>query len=262
MSPVLVSEIRKILTTRLWWIALICILVLGGGYATVPAAVAVLDPAAGPSAFSDPGTVRSIYNGGNTLTRILALVVGVMAMGNEYRHRTLGSTYLATPHRWRVIAAKAGSLMIFGLLFGLVSVLAGVLVAVPFIMINNGEFLLLRGDTWRSLGLGVLSIALWTMIGMGIGTLLRSMIVAMLVGIGFAYVLEPALTVLFFVQDWQVPLNLMPSGATNAMLGVNSPVLFASDQPYAWWQGTLVLAGWCLLPALVGVLVTVRRDVN
>lgn len=74
--------------------------------------------------------------------------------------------------------------------------------------------------------------------------------------------LEPALTVLFFVPDWQVPLNLMPSGATNAMLGVNSPVLFASDQPYLWWQGALVLAGWCLLPALVGVLVTVRRDVN
>lgn len=185
-----------------------------------------------------------------------------MALGNEYRHRTLGSTYLATPHRWRVITAKAGSLMIFGLLFGAVSVLAGVLVAVPFIMINNGDFLLLRGDTWRSLGLGVLSIALWTMIGMGIGILVQSMVVAMLVGIGFAYIVEPALTVLFFVQDWQLPLNLMPSGATNAMLGVSSPVLFASDQPYLWWQETLVLAGWCLLPAPVGVLVTVRRDVN
>jgi hypothetical protein len=46
------------------------------------------------------------------------------------------------------------------------------------------------------------------------------------------------------------------------MLGVTSPVLFAGDNPFLWWQGTLVLAGWCLLPAVIGVVSTVRRDVG
>jgi hypothetical protein len=74
-----------------------------------------------------------------------------------------------------------------------------------------------------------------------------------------------AMVVIFFLEKWDLPLNLMPSlmpsGATNAMLGITSPVLFAGQNPFAWWLGALVLAGWCLLPAVVGVLSTVRRDV-
>jgi hypothetical protein len=59
-----------------------------------------------------------------------------------------------------------------------------------------------------------------------------------------------------------VPLNLIPSGVTNTMLGITSPVLFAGDNPFLWCQGALVLAGWCLLPAVIGVVSTVRRDVG
>ena len=183
-------------------------------------------------------------------------------MGSEYRHRTLAATYLATPRRARVLLGKAGSLLLFGLLYGLASVLAGLVVAVPFILFNSGSFFLDQPETWRSLVLGVLSLALWTMIGMGIGILIKNMLVAMLVGISFAYLVEPILSLIFFFREWEVPLNLMPSGATNAMLGVTSPVLFAGNDPFAWWQGALVLAGWCLLPAVIGVLSTVRRDVS
>ena len=86
---------------------------LGGGYATLPATVAVLEAqnnGTGPP-FGDPGLVRSIYNGGNTLSRILAMVVGIAAMGSEYRHNTLASTYLATPRRFRVLLGKAATLL-------------------------------------------------------------------------------------------------------------------------------------------------------
>ena len=263
MTGVLRAELRKILTTRLWWIMLICIFVLGGGYAALPATIAVLEArAAGTgSPFDDPGIVRSIYNGGNSLSRILALVMGIASMGSEYRHHTLASTYLATPRRLKVLFGKAASLLIFGLLYGLTSVGAGVLVSVPFVAVNGGSFFLDRPDTWRSLALGVCSIALWTMIGMGIGTLIKNMLVAMLVGISFAYLIEPVLSVIFFLNEWDLPLNLTPSGATNAMLGVTSPVLFAGPHPFDWWQGALVLAGWCLAPAVIGVASTVRKDV-
>lgn len=195
MITALRAELLKITTTRLWWIMLICVVVLGGGYAALPAVIALLSSEAIGAAepFSDPGTLRSIYNGGNTLSRIWALVVGILSLGGEFT---------------------------VGLLYGLASVLAGVAVAVPFVLVKGGSFLLDRTDTWRSLVLGVLSIALWTLIGMGIGILIRNMLIALLVGIGFSYILEPILTVLFFIQEWQVPLNLMPSGATNAMLGI------------------------------------------
>lgn len=262
MRTALTAELRKIATTRLWWIVLVCVVVLGGGYAVLYAVIALLQPSPVLAPFSDPGTLRSVYHGGNTLSRILALVVGVMAMGGEYRHKTMATTYLAVPQRGRVIGAKAISLTLYGLLYGAASVLVGVAVAIPFVLSEDGNFFLGRADTWRSLGLGVVSIALWTLIGMGIGTLIRTMLVALLVGIGFAYLLEPLLTLVFFFREWNVPLNLMPSGATNAMLGITSPALLASPDPWAWWVGLLVLAGWCLLPAVVGALTTVRRDVG
>ncbi len=264
MSGVLVSEMRKISTTKLWWIMLICVFLLGGAYALIPAfSAGVAQSTLGDPtpAFEVPGTLRSIYNGGNTLARILALVIGILAMGGEYRYKTMATTYLATPVRTRVLSAKALSLIVVGLLYGLASVLAGLLVAIPFVLIKDGSLFLNRGDTWRSLLLGIVSIALWTLIGMGVGILIRNLVLAMLVGIGFAYVVEPALTALFFVKHWDLGLNLMPTGATNAMLGVTNPLLFAAQEPFGWWLGMLVLAVWCLLPAIAGVIFTLRRDV-
>lgn len=256
MSGILRAELIKITTTRPWWIVLICTLVLGGCAA---ATVAMLQP--NGAAFGDPGIVRSIYNGGNPLTRVLVMVLGIAAMGGEYRHQTLATTFLATPRRGRVLLGKAAGLLLFGLLYGAASVIAGVAVAVPFILVNDGSFFFDRGDTWRSLILGAISLALWSMIGMGLGILVRNMLVAMLVGISFAYLVEPILTVIFFLRDSDTALNLVPSGATNAMLGITSPVLFAGGNPFAWWQGALVLLVWCLTPAAIGVLSTVRRDV-
>jgi ABC-2 type transport system permease protein len=257
LSGILRAELRKITTTRLWWIMLICILVLSGGYAV---GVALLQPDTG-AAFDDPGIVRSIYNAGNPAARVLAVVLGIATMGLEYRHQTLAATYLATPRRNRVMLGKAASLLLFGLLYGVASVLAGVVAAVPFLLIGDGSFFLDRGTTWRSLILGAISMALWTMIGMGIGILIKNLLVAMLVGISFAYLVEPILALVCYLRDWDTALNLLPTGATNAMLGITSPVLFASDNPVAWWQGALVLAAWCLLPAAIAMLSTVRRDV-
>ena len=79
--------------------------------------------------------------------------------------------------------------------------------------------------------------------------------------ISFAYLSSRSFLWSSFFREWRA-LNLLPSGATNAMLIVTSPVLFATDDPFPWWQGALVLAAWCLLPAAIGVLSTVRRDVS
>lgn len=256
------SELLKIRTTKLWWIIALCVLVLAGGYAALYAGITALQAnVTDTAAFTDLGAVSSVYNGGNTIARILVLVVGIMAMGGEYRHKTLTSTYLATPRRMTVLAGKAISLVAYGLLYGALSVLAGAVVAVPFLLYFDASPFLTSAAMWRSLVLGVVSIAFWTLMGMGIGILIRSMIVAMLVGIGFAYIVEPGLTLLFFIQGWDVPLNLMPSGATNAVLGITNPALFASPNPFDWWAGLLVLLGWSLLPAVIGVFTTVRKDV-
>jgi ABC-2 type transport system permease protein len=257
LSGTVRAELRKTTTIRMWWVMLICIVVLSGGYA---AGVALLQPDGG-ARFDDPGIVRSIYNAGNPVARVLALMLGVATIGAEYRHQTLAATFLATPRRNRVLLGKAVSLLLFGLLYGVASVGAGMLVSVPFVLGGDGSFFLDRGDTWRSLVLGVISLALWTLLGMGIGLLIKNWLVAMLVGISFGYLVEPILSLVCYLRGWDLALNLLPTGATNAMLGITSPVLFASSDPIARWQGALLLAAWCLLPAAIGMLATVRRDV-
>ena len=263
MSGALRAELRRITTTKLWWIALICIFVLSAGYAALPASVALLQSRAGVTSapFTDPGIVRSIYNGGNVLSRILAMVVGIVAIGSEYRYGTVVSSYLATPRRLRMLLGKATALLIFGVLYGITSVGAGMLVAAPFVLAHNGSLLLNQPETWRSIILGVCSIALWTMIGMGIGILIKNMLVALVVGIILGFLVEPVISLVFFLNRWDQLLNLMPSGATNAMLEITSPVLFAAQHPTPWWLAGLILAAWCLVPALAGMLSAVRRDV-
>jgi ABC-2 type transport system permease protein len=263
MSGVLHAEIRRISTTKLWWLVLISIFVLSAGYAALPAVVALLESRVGVASapFADPGIIRSIYNGGNVLSRILAMVVGIVAAGSEYRYGTLASSYLATPRRVRLLLGRAEALLIFGMIYGITSVGAGMLVSVPFVLAHGGTFLLNEPATWRSIILGVCSIALWTLIGMGLGILIKNMLIALVVGISLGFLVEPIVSIVFFLKSWDQLLNLMPSGATNAMLEITSPVLFAGHHPTPWWLAALVLAAWCLLPALVGVLSAVRRDV-
>lgn len=263
MSGLLLSEFRKVGTTKLWWIMAIAVFLGAGVYAGVYGFVTWLEAdAQGLDPFTTESDLSSVYNGGNTLARILALVVGVMSMGGEYRHKTLVTTYLATPKRLKVLSAKGIVLIGYGLFYGVVAVLAGFAVAIPFVSVFDGQYFLDSGSMWRSLAMGVLSMAAWTLIGMGIGILVRNMIVAILIGAGFAYIVEPMLSVLFLFQEWEIPLNLMPTGATNAMLGITNPGMMASPDPWPWWVGLLILLGWGALPALVGMLVTVRKDVD
>jgi ABC-2 type transport system permease protein len=263
MSGVLHAEMRRISTTKLWWLVLISIFVLSAGYAALPAVVALLEGRVGVAStpFADPGIIRSIYNGGNVLSRILAMVVGIVTAGSEYRYGTLASSYLATPRRVRLLLGRAEALLIFGMIYGMASVGAGIVVSVPFVLAHGGTFLLHEPATWRSIILGVCSIALWTLIGMGLGILIKNVLIAVVVGIILGFLVEPIVSILFFLKSWDQLLNLMPSGATNAMLEITSPVLFAGHHPTRWWLAALVLVAWCLLPALAGVLSAVRRDV-
>ena len=76
---------------------------------------------------------------------------------------------------------------------------------------------------------------------MGIGILIKNMLVALVVGILLGFLVEPIVSIVFFLKRWDQLLNLMPSGATNAMLEITSPVLFAGHDPTPWW-----LAAWSL----------------
>ena len=106
-------------------------------------AVALLQSRAGvaSSPFTDPGIIRSIYNGGNVLSRILAMVVGIV--GGEASIGTAHSPRAIWPPRGGSDCCRQGAaLLIFGVIYGITSVAAGMLVSVPFVLAHGGTFLL------------------------------------------------------------------------------------------------------------------------
>ncbi|WP_152365672.1 ABC transporter permease subunit [Microlunatus speluncae] len=266
MIGVLRAELIKVRADRPSRVLLILGFVLGIGSAVLTGVLAIRpELAAGQPATvlgRDASAVIGIYNGAIPMTRILALVAGALAMSREYSHKTLALTYLSTPNRYSVIGAKAGAQALIGLIIGLVSVLIGFVVATVFIIVTSGSFFLDQAGTWGALLLGVLSIAVWSLIGCAAGVLIRDVVITLAITLGFCFLVDPTVAVIFADQGWTLAQNLLPSGATAAMVQSHSVLMLASANPFPPGLAALVLIGWCLIPGVIGTALTISRDVE
>lgn len=263
MGGALKSELLKVTTTKLWLVISICIFVIAIGLSLLMG-VALLfgvPEEMRSEVLGDPQGAAVLWTAGNSTVRILALVMGIMAMGTEYRHKLLPDTYLGTPKRWKVISAKALVQVGMGLLYGLLTSLGGLLVSVGVGVYLDADVPLADGETWKILLLNAVTIMLWTLLGMSLGILVKNMIVAIVIGVAFAYIIEPIIAFAFMILEWNFWQNLTPSAATTVFMGVENPLLLAPVEPFAWWGALLVMLAWCVLPGALGALVTVRRDV-
>ncbi|WP_434759163.1 hypothetical protein [Enemella sp. A6] len=263
------SEWLKMATTKMMWIMLglvVLLMIIGGVGFGALFQFATGDPGI---IFNDPSIPPAVWTAGHQMARIPALIVGALAMSNEYRHKTLIDSYLAVPHRFIVVGAKALMVFLVGLVMGVLGNLAGYAVSIPFLTMNDAPLLLDEAETWKILAMSSLTMGLWALLGMGFGILVRNMIAAVLLGVGFAYILEPIATAVFmaltqFYPDagiWTILHNLMPSAATMVSIGVTNPLAGSPADPFPQWGSVLVLLGWCVVPALLGAIFTVRRDV-
>lgn len=105
------------------------------------------------------------------------------------------------------------------------------------------------------LGAVVISAALFGMTGAGLGALLGSEIITIAGLLLFLYGAEPLLSRIAALRSWTVYLpGVAADGLTQAsQAGVRLP------PP---WQGGLVLAGWAVVIAAAGTVLTVRRDIT
>jgi ABC-2 type transport system permease protein len=256
------SETTKILTTRLWWGLLIGVAAYAGIQAAATAAFAGVESGAGQPGI--PGlesaeTIRSIYAGAAfTGAYVFALVLGITGMTGEYRYQTVTPTFLATPRRARVVAGKAVAHLGVGMAYGLVATLVAFVAGGLVIVVRGGSLGLDTPGLWRAVALGIVAVGLWTLVGIGIGTLIRNQVAAVLVGVAVTFLVEPLLTIGLYALDLDAVGRFLPSSASSAM---TSPPSMYGDL-LSWWAGGLVLSGYALVFALLGVLLSVRRDVT
>jgi hypothetical protein len=191
-----------------------------------------------------------VFRFGALLGALFAGLVGALSITGEIRHGTIRPTFLVTPRRGEVVAAKVVISALVGTVFGLVA--AGVAVGVGSAALAAREIpiTLDAGDyTLMPLG-GIAAAALWAPIGVGLGALVRNQ-VATLVAI-FLW--------LFFIENLLVDFvpgagKFAPGAAAAAITGLDPDRLLAPA------FGALLLAVYAAATAAAGWIATLRRDV-
>jgi ABC-type transport system involved in multi-copper enzyme maturation permease subunit len=270
------AEITKIRTTSLWWIFTLIALPLWAmavlynwGTANVTSQVNAEadvppDQAEVMAAVGEAINVATtLYTSGQFFGVLLVMLLGAMLVTNEFFHQTATTTFLVTPHRERVVLAKLGAAILFGLLVWLVTTVLN-LIVVPFVL-NNLEFSAQLGEpgVWRAIGLNALAFSLWAIVGVGAGVLIRSQIGATLT-LSIAYVIGTmGASLVFFllteyVAQWFENLQvLVPTTASALMIsGTELP----NNPPR--WVGAAVLIGYAVVTGVLGTALMKRRDIS
>jgi ABC-2 type transport system permease protein len=244
------AELQKVFTTRMVW----GMLALSLGFTAIGlVALSVLSGQQGTPSLARPEGVRNLFSQAG-VGLVFAFVIGTLLITGEYRFQTITHTFLVTPRRQRVVAAKLAACAIVGLFFGLAGIVLAFLVGVPTLLIKGLSLSLIGGDVVRVCAGVVAAMALYTILGLALGSLLRNQVAAIVVGVAWVYVLENLLVALLpSIGKW------LPGGAAQAVYGVSSPL--GGDYLPAW-GGVLLLLGYAAAFAVVASVTTIRRDIT
>ncbi|MDQ4048499.1 MAG: ABC transporter permease [Actinomycetota bacterium] len=204
MSALLRAELLKLRTTRTF-------------AALVAAALALSLLVVVLTTLIDDGLaeedVRNLFSA--DFSSLFILLLGVMGMAGEWRHRTITSTILAAPDRLRLLGAKTLSYAVAGVVLSLI-VTVTIMAVGTLILSSRGETTVGIGDLadvlWRNLTVAALLGAL----GVCIGGLVRNQVVAIIGLLVFSFALEPAI----FGLAPEVGRFGPTSGAPNGILGI------------------------------------------
>jgi hypothetical protein len=191
-----------------------------------------------------------VFRFGSLLGALFAGLVGALSITGEIRHGTIRPTFLMTPRRGRVVAAKIVASGLVGIVFGLVAVSVAVGVGSAALAARGIPITLDGSDYTLMPAGGIVAAALWAAIGLGLGALLRNQ-VATLVAI-FLW--------LFFVENLLLDFvpgagKFAPGAAGAAITGLDPESLLAPA------LGALLLALYAAAAAAAGTIATLRRDV-
>ena len=189
------------------------------------------------------------------LVAMLASVVGILMFTGEAQHGTLAVALTARPARWVIVAAKTITATMVGLALGAIGMIAG------FGGAALGGVELGSGSAFKSRALwALLYIALASLIGLGVGMIVRHTAGAITGLLMWSFVLEN----LFAPAVPEAVRHFLPFSAGYRLLdaGPNfkAPVTIAHQ--LARPQYALIFAGYALTSLAIGTLLLYRRDTN
>jgi len=238
------AELLKIRSTRttiglvLGMVALILLFALLGGLLSKPPGLESVEDQRGQL-------------GVGSLAGVFSALAGIMLVTSEYRFGTIRPTFLFNPRRSRVIGAKLAAGLLAGIVFGLVGEGLGFGIGYVILAGRGITYALDAGQTALLLFGTLAGIALWGAIGVGLGTILRNQVGAIIGLLAWGFVVENLLFA--FVPSVG---RFAPVHAGDAMTGITTDHLLAAG------PGGAVLLLWAVALAAGGIALAARRDVS
>jgi hypothetical protein len=275
MRAALITEYRKLVTTRLWWVLLLSMaayMVLLGGILAFSFTIAP-----GSGAGSSGGTTTgvngavlspraiaiAVYTLATSLGYVFPVIVGALSVTGEVRHHTLTPTFLAEPRRGVVLAAKMLSSLPVGLLFGLVGTASTAAAGAVVLAFRGKETFLTDPAMLRTLGLSVVALAVWCSVGVGFGAVLTNQVAAVVVLLAFTQFVEPLLRLLLGQLSAVAGVSkFLPGAAGEAITGGSFYSASGLATLLSPWQGFAVLVGYAVVFAVTGRFAVLNRDIT
>lgn len=195
------------------------------------------------------GQLRVLSEAGETLGAVFAGLLGAMSITAEIRHGTIRPTFLGTPQRGRVIAAKGATSVAVGVALGLLATGLAAAVGSAAMSARGVALHLNAGDYLRLIAGGAGAAALWAAIGLGVGAVVRNQVTAIVGIFIWLQIVENILA-----DSASSVSRYMPGGLAQAISASRSG-LVASPA-----LALILLAVYAAAAAATGWRTTLRRD--
>lgn len=191
-----------------------------------------------------------VFGRGEFLGTLFAGLLGAMSVTAEIRHGTIRPTFLVSPGRARVVAAKVGVSALIGAGFGLAASTLAATVGTGALGARSIDVVLGAGDYALLVAGGAAASALWAVIGVGIAAVVRDQ-VPTLIGVTAWLLFVEGL----FGEDLADVSKFAPGTLGMAISGQEPDTLLAPA------ISVLLLLLWAAAVAVVGTIAISRRDV-
>lgn len=213
-----------------------------------------------PSLSTSDGILAIATNTG--FGRLIAAVLGIVVAAGEFRSSAVTETYLDEPRRARVLVAKTVAGAIGGAVIGAVAALAATGAALAATVAKGYEVTLSAGTALSYGGGAILSAALLAALGVGIGTLVRNQIGAIIGVFGWALAVEQLLGGLSSKISPYLPITLASTIGGATTRAAMPPIPANNLDPLPVPIAAAVLAALVVLVAAIAARTSLQRDIT
>lgn len=193
---------------------------------------------------------------------VFTLILGILVVTWEYRHGTITQTFLTTPRRERVVAAKDVVSLLAGAALALVALVLALIVASFWIPLD------FERAHWELIGRIVFAAAVWGVLGAGLGALMQSQVGAIVTAFVWFLVAEPLLGhTIDALTDVRVG-DYFPGNVIDRLVNTDASVEIGSegivagpDYAFGLWAAGFLAVGYAALFAALGLVSALKRDV-